>query len=211
MNNRFRASLRGLALLSGLGLFGQTHAAITIYTDEPTFKTDLGAATTHTFDSGFPDVSTFPPFGTPLDLQLPGLDFDNAVVRVGNFGGTFQSASNVVMNEDIINPIVITFLTPVKGVGLFNTSLVDRERLSVFDATDTLLASIDLAEATVNFGGFISDSANISRVRVTPIQPTNGSIYIDTLTVAAPVPLPGTTGLFGVALGALAYLRRRGV
>ena len=209
MNITFRTRICGLALFLGMAAFGEVSAAITSYTIESTFKTDLGAFTTYTFDAGFPDIASFPPPGTPLDLQIPGLDFDNAVVRVGNLGGTFQSPSNVVLNSDLVNPIVITFLTPVNGVGLFNTSLVDRERVSIFDVSDTLLATMDLSESIVNFGGFISDAANIKRVRIFPIQPTNGSIFIDSLTVPAPVPVPAGVWLLSSALGGLGFYRRR--
>lgn len=209
MNIISRTRTCGLALFMGMAACGEVNAAITSYTVEATFKTDLGAFTTHTFDIGFPDVASFPPPGTLLDLQIPGLDFDNAVVRVGNSGGTFQSPSNVVLNSDLVNPIVITFLTPVNGVGLFNTSLVDRERVSIFDVSDTLLASMELSESIVNFGGFISDTVNIKRVRIFPIQPTNGSIYIDSLTVSAPVPVPAGIWLLGSALGGLGFYRRR--
>jgi|CXWL01.1.fsa_nt_gi hypothetical protein len=200
-----------VAVAASLSSVGAVHATITTYTNETTFKSDLGAFVTHTFDVGFPVVSGFPPPGTTLDTQIPGLVFSNAVVRVGNAGGTFHTASNVVLNTDLVNPIVITFLTPVKGVGLFNTSLVDRERFSIYDGSDTLLGNMDLSENVVNFGGFISDTANITRARIVGIPPTNGSIYIDTLTVsAAPssVPEPTSLLLLGSGLAGLAAWRR---
>jgi hypothetical protein len=189
-----------------------TNSATTAtFTDESAFLANLSSFTTHNFDSFSTDTSN----PLVLNQQIPGIDFDNAVVYPGCCGGTFKSGPNVVLNQDFATPIVFFFNTPVLAVGLFNTSLVDAERFEVFDAQNNLLASINLPNAVVNFGGFISDMG-IAKGIVTPIAPTNGSIYIDDLTVAsfALIPEPSTfilllAGIFGVS--AHRYWRRKKV
>ena len=183
-------------------------AATTVFTDEDAFKVAIGLFTVHDFDSFVlnegPDI--YGNFQT-LDQQIPGIDFDNARVNFGAFGGTFNSSPNVVLNADFISPIVINFDQLQRGVGLFNTSIVDAERFEVFDTVDTLLGTIDLSHQVINFGGFISDEG-ISKAVITPIAPTNGSIYIDDLTVSA-VPIPPSFLLFGSALIGLGAWRRK--
>lgn len=185
-----------------------TKAATTVFTDEDAFKAAIGLFTVHDFDSfelnEGPDI--FGNFQT-LDQQIPGIDFDNARVNIGAFGGTSNSSPNVVLNADFINPIVINFDQLQRGVGLFNTSIVDAERFEVFDTNDTLLGTIDLSDQVINFGGFISDEG-ISKAVITPIAPTNGSIFIDDLTVSA-IPLPASFLLFGSGLLGLVSIARK--
>ena len=60
------------------------NAATILYTDSSTFKAALGMFTVYDFDNFVlnegPDVYGF--FKT-LDLQIPGIDFDNARVNLG--------------------------------------------------------------------------------------------------------------------------------
>ena len=182
---------------------GQVQAALNTYTDEAAFKAALTVFTTYDFDSivlddGFIWGST--PFKT-LDTQITGIDFDNAIVMPDGHGGGVKSLPNVVLNTDLVSPIVFTFSTPVVAVGLNNTSLVDAETFEIFDTADNLLASIYLPDKIINFGGFTS-SVGIAKGVVTPAVPTNGSIYIDDLTVGAPVPVPAAVllGILGLSV-----------
>ena len=196
--------------LATLFLAGTARAATVTFTNAAAFQAALGTFTVHDFDN-IPGVPGAPGVGgTPLDQEIPGIDFDNSKVTFGDSGGTYNSPLNVVLNADLGSPIVFTFATPVFGVGLFNTSLVDAERFEVFDASDNLLGSIDLPHAFINFGGFTS-TVGIAKGVVTPISPTNGSIYIDDLTVgAAAVPEPSTLLLLGTGLvGLVGYGRRQ--
>jgi len=204
-------SVIGVAI-AFLVCLGSAHAAPIVYTDEALFKADLTSFVTHDFDSflGLGGVA-----GTPLDTEIPGLDFDNAVVSLGDSGGTFNSPPNVVLNADVNfgGPIVIHLTTPAFAVGLFNTSLVDRERFDIYDGANNLIGSMELPEAIVNFGGFISD-VPIARAEIVGIAPTNGSIYIDDLTIgnpvtANPIPEPGTLALLGLGGLGVAWQRRR--
>jgi len=190
-------------------------AAPTIYTDETAFKSMLSAFTTYNFDSFVLDDGVLGgawgnmPYKT-LDLQITGIDFDNAVVMPDGSSGGVKSPPNVVLNQDFVNPIVFTFSTPVFAVGLYNTSLVDAERFDIFDSGDNLLASVNLPTVVINFGGFISD-VGIAKGVVTPlydIPPTNGSIYIDDLTVGVPIPVPGAFLLSTIGAGLAGWLRR---
>ena len=204
-----RALVASLMLLFlGSGIPGYA-ATVTQFTDEGAFKAALSSYTTYNFDSLVLDDGIL--FGQPfeiLDIQIPGIDFDNSIVYPGGSGGTFRSPPNVVLNQDLLNPIVFTFTTPVTAVGLFNTSLVDAERFEIYDSGDNLLASINLPDVVVNFGGFISD-VGISKGVVVPILPTNGSIYIDDLTVGSSVPVPGSILLLGSGLIGLVGFRRK--
>ena len=208
--SRTKRALVALLMLPLLCSGIPSHAAtVTQFTDEGAFKAALSSYTTHNFDSFVLDDGTL--FGQPfkvLDQQIPGIDFDNSIVYPDGSGGTFRSPPNVVLNHDLVSPIVFTFTTPVTAVGLFNTSLVDAERFEIYDSGDNLLASINLPDVVVNFGGFISD-VGISKGVVVPILPTNGSIYIDDLTVGSSVPVPGSILLLGSGLIGLVGFRRK--
>lgn len=179
-------------------------AAVTTYNDDTSFKAAVGATTTYGFDTFTltegPDIHGF---YLPLDQQIPGLDFDNSRVNVGAFGGTFNSPPNVVQNSDYVNPIVINFLVPQMAVGLYNTSIVDAERVDIYDSNNTVIGSIDLDANAINFGGFVS-TIPISKITVTPIAPTNGVIFIDDLVLAA-IPEPSSTWLFAAGLAAILF------
>lgn len=202
-----------VTILAGFALtFAGTNSAMggpTVYTDETAFKAALSSFVTYDFDSFTLDDGTI--YGKAykiLDKQIPGIDFDNAIVMADGLGGSYRSFPNVVLNHDLVNPIVLTFDTPVFAVGLFNTSVVDAERFDIFDAGNNLLASVSLPDNTVNFGGFTSD-VGIAKGIVTPIAPTNGSIYIDDLTVGVPIPAPGAILLGSIGAGLVGWLRRR--
>ncbi len=177
------------------------------FTNEAIFLSNLNSFVTHNFDSFDPGVVFSD--GTVLTNQIAGMSFENSHVTLGDNGGTSESPSNVVLNSDLVSPIIITFDNAVRGVGLFNTSLVDAERFDVFDAQNNLLGSLNLPSSVVNFGGFISDEG-IKKVVITPITPTNGSIFIDTLTVSSTsVPEPSTYFLLLSALAIGLFSRKK--
>ena len=182
------------------------NAATILYTDSSMFKAALGTFTVYNFDNFvLGEGSDIYGFFDTLDQQIAGIDFDNARVNLGSFNGTSNSAPNVVLNADFINPIVIKFSQPQYGVGLFNTSLVDAEIFEVFGQNGELIGSVNLPHQIINFGGFTSDEG-IAMAIVTPIAPTNGSIYIDDLTVGAlpaPVPEPAIILLLGTGIAGL--------
>jgi len=200
---KLKQSICPAIILLAMGLDGQSQAAVIPFTNDVAFQSALGSFVIHNFDSFA--LNEGPDGGgsfQTLDQQIPGIDFDNARVNLGAFGGTFHSSPNVVLNADFVSPIMVTFATPQFAVGLYNSSLVDAERFEIFDASNNLLGSIDLPDQVVNFGGFISDTG-IARAMVTPIAPTNGSIYIDDLTLGTPtaaVPEPAVAWLFGSGL-----------
>jgi hypothetical protein len=184
-------------------------AAPIVYTDESAFKAALSSFTTYNFDAftlddGFIYTKPY----KVLDQQISGIDFDNAIVMPDGLGGGVKSLPNVVLNYDLVNPIVFTFDTPVLAVGLYNTSIVDAERFDIYDAANNLLASVNLPDEVMNFGGFISDVGIVKGI-VTPIAPTNGSIYIDDMTVGVPIPAPGAILLGSLGIGLVGWLRRR--
>jgi hypothetical protein len=155
--------------------FGQVERS-TFFTDQSAFLQALGSsALTCTFDE-FTHLQ-------PLTSQLPGVAFSNATVYDEEHfpsNGSFQTPPNVLMNADwyAAGPIAFSFDPPVRGVGFFNTSIVDRERLVLFGALGDTLFAGDVPGGSVNFLGFVSDAPICSgTVRSRP--PTNGTIFID--------------------------------
>jgi len=203
--------MRLLIIFSIISLTASVHAATTSFTDYAAFTGTLGAVTVYGFDSFVLDegADIYGPHKT-LGQQIPGVNFGNARVNLGAYGGTSRSPQNVVLNADFVNPIVISFTNPQRGIGLFNTSLVDAETFEVFDSGGALLGSVNLPDQVINFGGFVSD-AGIAKAVITPLAPTNGSIYIDDLTLSA-VPEPGSLFLViaaGVVVLGRSYCRAR--
>ena len=104
-------------------------------------------------------------------------------------------------------PITFVFDAPVDGVGFYNPSIVDRERVTLFDENDVELFTGELSENSVNFLGFLSDIP-IASGSVVGIAPTNGTIFIDTFTFGI---VPEPTSLTVLAVGCMAMVCRRRV
>jgi len=148
------------------------------YVSQGLFLADLG---------GTPSVHNYDALGhnTTLTNQLPGATYGSTArawdAQSQGGGGTYHTPINVALNFGA-NPIVIQFSTPVDGVGFFNTSLFDAEQATFFDAANNILFQANLAMSPVNFTGYISTTVKIAKVSVVGIAPTNGTIFIDTLT-----------------------------
>ena len=160
-----------------LAMTSVAHAQL--YTDEAAFLAALnGPATTLDFD----DM----PALTLLDEQYAGVDFDDTGVlydEVNNpSGGDVFSAPNVLLNSAPPLPIVFTFDAPMRAVGFYNTSIADREEVTMFDEGGGVVFVGQLPEGPVNFLGYVS-ATPIARVSVVGIPPqTFGTIFIDQLT-----------------------------
>jgi hypothetical protein len=168
--------LRSLVPSGTLALVATTTPA-QVFTDHAAFQASLGNISIQDFD-GFAH-------GTVMPATLPGLRFLGrrpSIYGEQTFpsGGAWHTAPNVLFNSPP-DPITIVFEPPVHGAGFFNTSIADRERLDLCACDGSPLFTGELAQGAVNFLGFVS-ARPIAFLRVTPIAPTNGTIFIDTLT-----------------------------
>lgn len=166
--------LLAAALLSCAAL-SSAHAAQT-FTTEAAFRGALGGApAVHTFDALT--------HNTTVTVQLAGANYQGTArawdAQSQGGGGTFQTPINVLLNFGAA-PIEFLLTPPVDGVGFYNTSIFDAERVSFFDNANNLLFQADLPAPTVNFRGYIGD-VKIAKVSVVGIPPTNGTIFIDTV------------------------------
>ena len=95
-------------------------------------------------------------------------------------GGSWKSPPNVLWNWNPPGPIKFCFRRPVDGVGFYNASIADRERVKLFDKDGQMLFEGQLSENSVNFLGYITDGNPIARGEVVGIPPeTFGTIFID--------------------------------
>ena len=163
------------AVLLSFAVLAPAHAAQT-FTTEASFRTALGATpTAHTFDALA--------HNTTVTTQLAGANYQGTArawdAQSQGGGGTYQTPINVLLNFGAA-PIEFLLVPPVDGVGFYNTSIFDAERVSFFDSANNLLFQADLPAPTVNFRGYIGD-VKIAKVSVVGIPPTNGTIFIDTV------------------------------
>ena len=196
-------SLKLATLLLLAAFSGHAKAAMT-FTDQSAFLAALtGGSTTYNFDS-------LPHF-TSVTTQFSGVNFAGSAVIYNEqnnpSGGAFHTAPNVLLNSTPPNPITFTFATPVDGVGFFNTSIGDREEVTLFGAGGAVLFTGQLSEGTVNFLGYVSDQPILSGSVVGIPPQTFGTIFIDTFSFGTVVPEPMSTAL--LLCGAAFCMRRR--
>ena len=119
-----------------------------------------------------------------VTTQFPGIDFGGSAKIYNELanpsGGAFQTTPNVLLNATPSVAITFTFFTPVDGVGFFNTSVQDRERLTLFGVGGVLLFTGELPEGTTSFLGYISDQKIVSGTVIGIPPQTLGTIFIDT-------------------------------
>lgn len=170
-------------------------ASAQVYTDQTAFLAALtGGSTTYDFDQFTQS--------TLMTNQLPGVNFGGTATIYDEqhfpSGGAFHSPPNVLLNFPPPNPIVISFNPPVDGVGFFNTSISDREQVTIFDTLGVPIFVGQLPEGSVNFFGYVS-ATKIGSISVVGIPPqTFGTIFIDDLSfgnVATDTTAPTVVGV----------------
>ena len=177
-----------------------------IIADEGSFLAALTAgSTTHDFDSL--------DHGTVISNELAGVDFEGTgvIYDEASFpsGGATHSPPKVLLNQSPPAPIMFVFDSPVDGVGFYNTSIADRERLTLFDAQGGTLFQGELPEGSVNFLGFVS-STPIAAGSIVGIPPqTLGTIFIDDFSFGSVIPEPSGFLLFTGGIAALASRKQR--
>jgi len=182
--------------------------ASTVFTDQTAFLNALeGGGTTLNFDAL--------DHGTIVTNQFEGIDFQGSAQIYDEennpSGGAFHTAPNVLLNTNRYEPITFTFNTPVDAVGFFNTSIVDREQVTLYDTQRIEIFSDILTESSVNFLGYLSDVPIASGEVIGIVPETYGTIFIDTLSYGneTVVPLPGAFWLLGSGFAGLIGLRRK--
>ncbi len=208
-------------LLAGISAISQ--AAITTYTDRPTWLAATGGVpTVLTFEdfalsswstgSAGPkalynsqgiDFLPFPSGAYPLVQEGSGANTTSGTHWLGNFPSTGFNETN--------NAIQFSFLGPIRSFGLYDVGSDDGYKVRAYDASNNLIGTGDVQEISgqPRFWGFIA-SGNIARVSITPVT-GNGYIGLDNLQYAVPEPSTWAVMVAGLGLiaGGAARARRR--
>ena len=199
-------------LLAGLSAVSQ--AAITTYTDRPTWLAATGGVPTVLTFEDYADSSwstgsvapkalynslgidflPFPSGAYPLVQQGSGAITTSGTHWLGNLPSIGFNETN--------NAIQFSFLGSIKSFGFYDVGSNDGYKVRAYDASNNLIGTGDVLEVsgTPHFWGFIAD-ANVARVSLTPTS-GNGYIGLDNLQYA--VPEPSTWALMVAGLGLIA-------
>lgn len=213
--------------IAAAGLFVAREAAATAYTDEALWRAAVfDAYALETFDTtaAGTDVTSLPALGIKFDPLDDGTQ--PTVQPYSSTGGIAKSGPNNLLNDRdfslpargpfVIRPIDSTDF--IFGLGLWNVGGDDTLRLSIYDASDVLIESVESPTASGFFG--IVNAAGAKRA-VVDFVGGNGYTPVDDFQTAAretidpedpPVtttPVPATLALFGAAVAMLGWRRAR--
>jgi hypothetical protein len=170
----------------------------TSFADEATFLAALSGGVSRIEFDGLTHLET-------VSAQFNGVDFASSgrawAEQANPSGGAWKSPPNVLLNFGA-DPIIFSFDPAVDGVGFYNTSIADRQEVTLFDSGGQVLFVGELSQGSVNFLGFVSEIP-IASGSVVGIEPTNGTIFIDDFIFGELVAVP-LSNVFG--LGILAAL-----
>jgi len=208
------------AIAAVLAFAAPAHAAITVYTDQASFLFAVQGAATDSFD----DLTPSDPFDpSTLPLSLPR-SVGAYGYRVGAAGNLYITA-NPDMNADRWvstytsgDSIFITDFTggvAAAGMFLFSTEVLG----SVIPAAVTVIVIDSLGgdpfewrlptSGAGNFVGFVSTGLLTSVTVNSSFVGDDPFVTINNLTLAAPIPEPGTWALLLAGLGVVGSLARR--
>jgi hypothetical protein len=174
---------------------------------ESTLSTTLtGAGFSLTTSTGAFDPTGFDAIF--LAQSLHSASTSNLIDFVNGGGGVYIAAGtntgNPALAATLFNPFLNTF-------GLSYASVHDL--FSATDAIDDPANPLFAGVAQLYYAGVnpVSTTGSSTDASVIEFRSTSGliAVYDDTAVLPQPVPEPGTFGLLGIALGALALVRRR--
>lgn len=193
-------------------------AAVTTYSSQAAFLTEVGASTTTLdFEAQNPNGPTghIDP-GSPFTIGA--VTFAQPENRLWIFGKDFYNTTGLTssylnQNSNAPSGINVTFVNPVYGVGM-NFGIVDKWNSTSLAVTYTLSTgevintSAPLLTGTGNamaYFGFTSDVAFSSFNINAPSQ----GVALDNLTFASAVPEPESCAMLLAGLGLMGFMTRR--
>ena len=211
------------AIAAVLAFAAPAHAAITVYTDQASFLAAVQGQATDSFD----DLTSFDPSAPPLSLTR----------SVGTYGYTVSAERSLFitanpdpgMDADLwvstvrpTDPIVInTFTGDVAAAGMFlfatevfGSPISAEVTATVTDSRGATLVWSLLTSGSGNFAGFVT-TGTLTSITLTALNPADVTDElghfptINDLTLAAPIPEPGTWALLLAGLGVVGSLARR--
>ena len=207
------------AIATVLAFAVPAHAAITVYTDQASFLAAVQGQATDSFDDLTPSDPSDPSSYLPPLLRSVGA-YGYTVSAVGQLSviaNPGMGADRWISVNEWPNPIVInTFTGDVAAAGMFlfatdlSGNVISAEVMAT--VTDSLGATFEWSltpSSAGNFVGFVSTGLLTS---VTVNSSFGGGapfVTINDLTLAAPIPEPGTWALLLAGLGVVGSLARR--
>jgi hypothetical protein len=206
--------LKPVMLAALLGASGATHAAITSYDSPASFLAAVGATGVDTF-AGFSITGA-----TPSPINRAAGAFNYTGTATDGFFGAGTTGDPWLSTNTASDTITLTPTSAgVAGIGgnFFGSNLSGLFALGelTITAVDSFGSS---ATSTVNatsptggsFLGFVS-TGTIASLTITATQPAGAFLWptVDNLTLAAPIPEPGTYALMLGGLGLVGFLARR--
>jgi hypothetical protein len=204
------------AIATVLAFAVPAHAAITVYTDQASFLAAVQGQATDSFD----DLTPSDPSALPLSLPRSVGAYGYTVGAAGNLYITANPDMNadrwVSIFESSDDIVINGFTGGVAAAGMFLFSI--NSLLAVIPAdvtatvTDSLGASLVWSPAPSSAGNFVGFVSTGLLTSVTVNSSFGGGapfVTINNLTLAAPIPEPGTWALLLAGLGVVGSLARR--
>jgi hypothetical protein len=207
MTSIFRRSITAAAALLGLALSAQSHANLIIVANGVT-EANVGTNTTATFSGavGTYNVNTISLAGAAV--LAPGDLFDVGTLDISTMGtGTL---SLKLTETNLTGPAALVFLSTFSA-SLTNASVT---RTFFLDTTNAGLETISLGSTTLADQSFLSSLISLpgmfSISEQIDVSATGaGTKLSGDDAVNSTVPEPASVGLFGLALAAVGFIRRR--
>jgi hypothetical protein len=207
MTSIFRKSITAAAALLGLALSAQSHANLIIVANGVN-EANVATNTTANFSGvvgGF-NVNTITLAGTAV--LAPGDLFDVGTLDISTAGS--GSLSLMLTETNLTGPSALTFLSTFSAT-LTNANVT---RTFFLDTTNAGLETISLGSTTLADQSFLSALISLPGMfsiseQIDVTATGAGAKLSGDDAVNASVPEPASVGLFGLALAAVGFIRRR--